>query len=341
MSTANPSGITAQTFLIQKSIDDFARSMRSSAVQTKQARTIMEIVRASNGMPRAPGYITWSPDVRRAQAEADNALQETADQLVKAELVRLDRLFSEASAAEFQRQLGEFKRQLRYLGPIASRTMREASVQTYTRYRIRRTEYPSSPTGMRVVGAKFDNPADRITEGDLEPGVVLFQTQISVSQREQRIFAGTRFRDGSRGVLTLEFHAGQDSVVVKDESLPLSQQYIFGTLRDCLRDFERRAGVALPNIQAFMAGVGVWEAHQLYSSSIENPWKLTPGSHYEVTGNSGVGRCFLANGDGTVTQIDTPDGQPIEPLRHWGEQEWLSLRHVDQEKSPQVQRQRA
>ena len=328
MSTPQTS-INAQDVFIQQKISQFESSVHQTVASLRNARSIMDVVRAHRGLPTAPSLISWSNEIRRARGSADLALARAAKEVVSNELKRLDDLFSRAEQDAFQRSLGNFRRDLRYLGPIASPVMHHASVHIHTHYRLRKTEVPCDVEGLSLYAVSLPNPSDRITESDLTRGEVLFQKQFSAQPKVGgRIYAGMRLHTG--GVLTLEVHGGRGSFVVRDESRALSQQFTFGSLRDCVLEFERRAGVVLPDIRVFEPGVGVWEAHQMYAQGGENPWRLDPGQQYEVTSPGGTTRRYLVNDDETVTQVNTDGAYAIHPRHQWGETEWMSLRKIEQ-----------
>lgn len=339
MPTPIHTGLSVQHIVIQQKISSFESDVRRIEGVLRHARTIMDVVRAKNSLPSAPSLISWSPEVRRARTAAEQALKTAAERTVKAAMEQLDELFQGAPDSEFQRALGNFQRDLRYIGPIASNVMRHASVHIHTHYRLRKTEVASGTEGVKLYAVSGANSQTHITEGDLKPGEVLFQKQISAQTKDGgRILAGKRLDNG--GILALMIHGGRDSFAVSDESRPLAQQYTFGSLRDCLLEFERRAGVTLPEIRVFEPGFGIWEAHQKYAQSGENPWRLEPGQQYEVTSPGGTNRRFLVNEDSTVTRVDGDcAGYPLYPRDIWGESEWMSLRKVEQGDQP-IQRER-
>lgn len=330
MSSQNLSA--AQQQMMEREIQKATSAAQQAIAHANSARGIMEVVRASNFIPPVPAYIAWSPDIRREKHRAELAMQTAAKKLVQNELKRLDALFETVPEEEFQRALGTFQRDLRYIGPIASNVMREASTHMHVNYRLRKKEHPCEIDGMKIFAVTTSRPLDRITEGDLKKGEVLFldSFQQPNSRDEGRIHAGTRLANG--GVLILYWHGGRSAFAVRDESKPLSQQETFGRLDEALATFEHRIGTKLPAIKVYEMGVGIWEAHgRMYAQHpTENPWHLEPGQHYEVTSPGGTARTYLANEDSTVTQLHVDSAYPIRPRAHWGETEWKSLRKVEQ-----------
>ena len=122
--------------------------MDSAMRRVASARTVMDLVRAANSRPATPGYVAWSPDIKRSSALARQAIELKAKEIVKSELARLDALQETAGREVFQRELGAFQRDLRYIGPLASGVIGEASRHIHANYLSSRAAVPevSSPS---------------------------------------------------------------------------------------------------------------------------------------------------------------------------------------------------
>lgn len=129
------SPLDANHLFLHQKIDQFESAVSRAQAAVSRASTVMEVVRAHNSLPAAPGLISWSPEVRRARGAANLAFERAAKEVVAKEFAQLDVLFAGGPEEEFKRRLGAFQRDLRYLGPIASSVFREASARIHRKYR--------------------------------------------------------------------------------------------------------------------------------------------------------------------------------------------------------------
>jgi hypothetical protein len=320
------SPIDANHLFLQQKIDHFESAVSRAKAMVSQARTVMDVVRAHNSLPSAPGLISWSPEVSRARGAANLAFERAAKEVVTKEFANLDALFAGGPKEEFKRRLGTFQRDLRYLGPIASNVMRYASQHIWRSYRFKRDIHQSAHYQIHTLTPIDER--DQFTQGDLQPGTILCMANILYEQG--LTVAATK--DASGAVISVGYHVGRASYVFCDERRPLSQQYDFGTLHQSIERFESALGVTLPKIKVIWPGYGVWEAHQKYTSdTADNPWRLQAGRQYEVTyARSGKTGRYLANEDGTVTNVNATSNLRALPKDIWGHVEWLSLREAGQ-----------
>lgn len=316
-------------FLIAKKISDFESTSRLCANRITQASNLIDLRRAAGAIPSAPGFIAWSPDVKRATFQTSEALARKVKTLVDARLEHLDHLF-ETENPDFQLHLGQFQRDLRYLGSHAPKVVRAASTHIWSSYRF--TSKPVDSSNPKLSIRQY-TPARTavggVTEGDLKFNEILCPSEIVIGQT---FILGTRLADGA--VISIIHHAGRDSYAFSDESRPLSQQFEFGSLRDCIFKLQERMEVTLPSIKVIWYGHGMWEAHERYTTEMENPWKIEPNQRYEVVNASGLARQYMSTTEGHVFRIDVDPINPrdnFNPKKIWGIAEWRSLRQVSDE----------
>lgn len=308
---------------IRRQVSSFVSQMEMSERNIRNAKSVMDLVRAANTRPTAPAYIASLPDIRLSKQRLEESVRKASEVVIAQEFAKLDTLLNAGDRIRLQAALGMFQRDLRYLAPFAPAAMRNASKHIWEHYRFREEVHQAGEYLIRQLTPV--DPRDQITPGHLNPEEICCLTEII--HETVGTIAITKNEQGH--CRSVEFHQGRGCYTFADESLPLSQQYHFGTLRDCILMFEDALKVTLPPIKVIWPGHGVWEAHLKYSDSAENPWRLEPGKTYEVTSPKRGTHLYVAVEGGLVYRSEAPHTETYDPKLIWTVDEWRSMRAVD------------
>lgn len=122
-----------QLFMEQK-LRSFEADSRHFVSRLQGTKTVQDLVRAIGMAPTPNSIISWMPEVSRQKASGRRAIEMQAKRVVGNEIKRLVTLQSEIPDAEFRKQLADFSRWLRQLGPHAPSVMRDAAREIHVRW---------------------------------------------------------------------------------------------------------------------------------------------------------------------------------------------------------------
>jgi hypothetical protein len=134
---------------LKTKIQDFENDMHYFKRRVQSSGTVRELVQIAKLAPVPGSQISWSPEARHERAAGMRAVEKRAGEVVERELHRLEELHARVTDSEFQRELADFRRWLRYLGPLASSVARDANRQVHARW-VKTLDEDSPATSRRL-----------------------------------------------------------------------------------------------------------------------------------------------------------------------------------------------
>lgn len=309
----------ASAFFINRQVSSFVSHMELATRRVKNARSVMDVVRAANGRPVAPAYIAALPDIRLAKERFEQSISRASDLAVEQQFAQLDALLKAGDRVRLQNALGTFQRDLRYLSPLAPRLMRLASQEIWKRFRF--IESASAIDGHLIRSLLPVDDRTQLSMEEARPGEIIVLCE--VIYEDSTVIAVSNSQAGDRRAIVFDPDGSAYNFI--DSRSP--EPRLTGSLHQCISQFEEEVGVTLPDIKVISPRVGVWEAHN--PDDPRNPWKLAPGCNFEVTSRARGTRRYSVLESGLVVRTDAADAnEPFDPRTTWSVDDWRNLQQL-------------